>query len=219
VRVLYGFPTGVGDELLAALAETPAVCRYLDVPIQHSHPDVLKAMGRADTVACVREMPDRVRRALPDATLRTTCLVGHPGEDENRFRHLVEHVEAAQYDHLGVFVFSPEEGTPAAALPGRPSRAEAEERRARLLEAQWRIVARRAANRVGRVEKLLLERPPRAGRRAWSGRTARFAPDVDGEVLVHGVPPDARPGTFVEVRYTGAEGYDMVACHVKTARA
>ena len=128
VRLLYGYPTRVSDRLLEAMAEVPQVCPYLDVPIQHSHPAVLTAMRRADTIAAVGDLPRRARRAMPDVALRTTCLVGFPGETEPRFRHLLRHVAAAGYDHLGAFVFSPEAGTPAPDLPGRPRLATAERR-------------------------------------------------------------------------------------------
>jgi ribosomal protein S12 methylthiotransferase len=192
------------------MAEIPQVCPYLDVPIQHSHPDVLEAMRRADTTAAVRDLPARARRALPDVALRTTCLVGFPGETEPRFRHLLRHVADAGSDHLGAFVFSPEAGTPAPGLPGRPRRATAERRIGELLALQRRLVDRRHAASKGREATLLLERPSGRGS-SWVGRSRREAPEVDGIVRVRGVPGTARAGDFVTARLTGASGYDLQA--------
>jgi ribosomal protein S12 methylthiotransferase len=192
------------------MAEIPQVCPYLDVPIQHSHPDVLEAMRRADTAAAVRDLPARARRALPDVALRTTCLVGFPGETEPRFRHLLRHVAAAGYDHLGAFVFSPEAGTTAPGLPGRPRRATAQRRIGELLALQRGLVDKRLAASKGREATLLLERPSGRGS-SWVGRSRREAPEVDGVVRVRGVPGTARAGDFVTARLTGASGYDLQA--------
>jgi ribosomal protein S12 methylthiotransferase len=207
VRALYGYPPSVDDRLLAAMAETPAVCHYLDLPIQHSHPDILRRMGRAKSVDLERVIR-RIRRALPDVTLRTTCLVGFPGETEEHFRHLVEFVQRTGFDHLGVFAYSPEEGTPAERMPDRPPHRVANARRAALLRVQAGIVARRAAALKGRTAEVLLESGKGAG---WIARAARQAPEVDGVTRVARLPPGHKPGDFVTVRYTGAAGYDLKA--------
>ncbi len=212
IRLLYGYPTRVSDRLLEAMAEVPQVCPYLDVPIQHSHPGVLTAMRRGDTIAAVRDLPRRARQVLPDVALRTTCLLGFPGETEPRFRHLLRHVAAAGYDHLGAFVFSPEAGTPAPALPGRPRRATAQRRMRDLLLLQRGVVEKRNAAAAGRETTVLLERPSGRGR-SWIGRSRREAPEVDGVVRVRGLPDTARPGDFVSVRLTGASGYDLQAVY------
>ncbi len=213
VRLLYGYPTRVTPALLEAMASVPQVCAYLDVPIQHSHPEVLAAMRRADTIKAVSALPRRARAALPDAALRTTCLLGFPGEREAHFRHLLRHVDETGYDHLGAFVFSPEVGTPALDLPHRPRPSTAARRLDELLRLQRKVVQRRNASRVGREATVLLER--RAGRgRTWVGRSAREAPEVDGVIRVHAVPEGARAGDFVRVRITGSSGYDFAAAWV-----
>ena len=210
IRLLYGYPSHVTDALIEAIADVPQVVPYLDVPIQHSHPDMLRAMRRANTVRHVAELPARLRAALPDVALRTTCLLGFPGETEQHFEHLLRYAGDVRFDHLGAFVFSPEEDTPAFDMSGPPSREEAEERRERLLLLQQDIVAERTATLVGEEADLLLEQPSRKGA-TWVGRTARQAPEVDGETLVSRVPRTKRPGEFIRVRYTSQSGYDMRA--------
>jgi ribosomal protein S12 methylthiotransferase len=213
IRLLYGYPSGVSGELLEAMSATK-VCHYLDVPIQHSHPRILKAMRRAGTVRPVHRMADRVRRALPDVALRTTCLVGFPGETEEHFEHLLDFVGRTRFDHLGAFVFSPEEHTRAFDLPDRRDREIAEERRGRLLSLQREIVKAKAAALLGRETEILLERKVPGAPVTWAGRSRRSAPEVDGVVLVTRVPRDAAPGDFIRVRYTARAGYDMRAVAV-----
>jgi len=181
------------------------------VPVQHSHPEILRAMQRAGTAEAVAELPARARRALPGVTLRTTCLVGFPGETEAHFAHLEAYVREAAFDHLGVFVYSPEEGTPAVALPDRPPAEVAEERRRRLLLAQRAHVERKAAALVGTAATALLETPDAESRGVWVGRTERQAPEVDGVTRVSGAPANAQAGDFVPVVYTGGEEYDLLA--------
>ncbi len=210
LRLLYGYPSRVNAALLETLAAARHAVRYLDLPIQHSHPEILRAMQRADTVAVLPDMPTRLRQALPGVTLRTTCLVGFPGETEAHFEHLLEYVTAARFDHLGVFTYSAEEGTPAADLSAPPA-AVAIERRDRLLERQGQIVRAVRAGLVERKARALLLRP--AGRAAgvWFARMERQAPDVDGRTRVCGVSSGARAGDFVDVRYTGGRWCDLTA--------
>jgi len=211
IRLLYGYPSRVSDELLEAMGVTEQVCRYLDVPIQHSHPDILKAMARAGTARAVRSLPARARKIMPDVTLRTTCLVGFPGERESHFEHLLEYLRETQFDHVGVFAYSPEENTRAYGMPGRPAKAVADGRRRRLMLAQKEIVDRKNAALAGLETEVLLEYPAAGKRGAWIGRSRRHAPRVDGCVFVGGVGRDAAPGTFVRARYTQPCDYDMKA--------
>jgi ribosomal protein S12 methylthiotransferase len=210
LRLLYGYPARVTERLLDAMGAVPQVCHYLDVPIQHSHPDVLRAMRRAETVRSVHTLTARIRAALPDAAVRTTCLLGFPGETEDQVRHLCEFVRAAQFDHLGAFTYSREEGTAAFDLPGRVSPVEAEERRARVLETQRGVVRARLRALKDAETELLLERRDARGA-GGIGRSARFAPEVDGCIRVTGVPDGAQPGAFLRVRYGAARGYDITA--------
>ncbi len=211
VRVLYGYPAGVTRELLAAMAETPQVCHYLDIPIQHSHPDILRAMRRADTLRALRTLAERSRAVMPDVALRTTCLVGFPGETEEHVRHLIAHVAAVGFDHLGVFAYSPEEGTAGERLPNRPPARTATARRRRVLAAQQRVARRLGRARVHTRAEVLLDRPLPDAPGIWLARSMRQAPDVDGTTVVHGAGPQARAGDFLRVRYTAASAYDLEA--------
>jgi len=211
IRVHYAYPTGLTEEVLAAYREVPNVLPYLDLPLQHSHPEVLKAMNRPWQADVTGGVLARIREQLPDAVLRTTFIVGYPGETEEHFQHLLEFVAAQQFDHVGVFTFSPEEGTPAVALPNPVPAAVAQERKDRLMALQQPIAAARNAAWVGRIVDVLIEQE-HPGTGEMIGRCARFAPEVDGEVRVQ--PGEgglsAAPGTLVPVRITGADTYDLI---------
>ncbi len=209
VRFLYGFHNHVTDELLEVMAGARHVVPYFDLPIQHSEPEILRAMRRADTIAAIATFPARLRAAVPGATLRTTCMVGFPGETEAHFQALLDYVEAVRFDHLGVFAFSPEEGTAAAELPGLPERQVAERRRATLMEAQARIAHAIDRGRVGQVGRALIE--DYDGRDGAFARLPHQAPQVDGRTRIAHVPDEVRPGDFVDVRVTGRRGYDLTA--------
>lgn len=218
IRLLYGYPTRVTRTLLDAMGGTSGVCRYLDVPVQHADPAVLRAMRRADTIATVAELPRLVRGALPGAALRTTCLLGHPGETEAGFRTLLRYVAEAQYDHLGAFVFSPEEGTPAADQPNRPSSEIAVRRRTRLLERQLKVATAVGRKKVGTCMEVLLERQAGEGTDpVWAARSQGQAPEVDGITLVRGLPAAAKAGDFAQVRVVAATDYDLEAECVSTS--
>jgi ribosomal protein S12 methylthiotransferase len=210
IRLLYGFPTGVTDELLDTMAAIPQVCRYLDVPVQHCDPEVLRTMRRGGTVKAVADLPSRVRARLPGVTLRTTCLVGHPGETEAAFLRLAAYVKEAAFDHLGVFAFSPEEDTPAAVLRNRPRAATAERRREALLDVQQAVLDARARMTVGVREEFLVEKIASGRGARATGRTRRQAPEADGHTLVSGAGR-AKPGDWLEIRYTARRGVDWLA--------
>jgi ribosomal protein S12 methylthiotransferase len=210
IRLLYGYPSLITDDLLDAMAGTPQVCRYLDVPVQHSHPDILRAMRRGGTVEAVASMTGRIRARLPDAVIRTTCLVGFPGETEAHFQHLLDYCRDARFDHLGAFVYSPEEGTPAFEMDDTPALEVAEERFDRLMTQQRKIAAQRNRGLKGTPDIVLLEHP--GGRtKPGRGRTRRQAPEVDGETRVTGLPANARRGDFFPIVYTGIREMDLLA--------
>ncbi len=212
IRLLYGFPTLVTDTLLRTMAQAPRICRYLDIPIQHSHPDMLRRMGRFQTVPAVNRLADRARAIMPDVTLRTTCLVGHPGESNEAFEHLRHFLDTAQFDHLGVFVFSPEEGTPSADVTPRVPAPLARRRRALLMREQQQRVARGHQQRIGSTERILLERVTVSGKSIRGiGRSMRQAPEVDGLVHIRATQPTLSPGQFVTVRYETVRRYDLTA--------
>ena len=211
IRVHYAYPTGLTSEVLAAYREVPNVLPYLDLPLQHSHPDVLRAMNRPWQAEVTGGLLQRIRAELPDAVLRTTFIVGYPGETDEHFQHLLDFVAEQQFDHVGVFTFSPEEGTPAAELPHQVPPELAQERKDRLMALQQPIAARRNAAWVGRIVDVLIEQE-NPGSGEMLGRCARFAPEVDGEVRV--MPGEgglsAAPGTLVPVRITAADTYDLI---------
>ncbi len=208
-RILYGYPSYVDDALLDCFASLKHLCRYIDIPLQHSHPDILRAMRRADTIPHVASLPARLRAASPGIAIRTTFLVGFPGETEEHFRHLCDYVRASRFDALGVFAFSCEEGTAAAEMPNQVPAEIAEDRRDRLMRIQ-RLVQREAAKaRVGARTIAMLLRPASHGR--WVARTEWQAPDVDGVTYVSGCGPKAAPGDFVRIEIGGVRGYDLSA--------
>ncbi len=210
IRVHYAYPTGLTPEVLAAYRETPNVLPYLDLPLQHSHPAVLRAMNRPWQANVTGDLLGRIREQLPDAVLRTTFIVGFPGETEEHFEHLLRFVDEQRFDHVGVFTFSPEEGTAAVDLPDPVPAEVAIERRNRLMERQQPIAAARNAAWVGRIVDVLIEQE-NPGTGEMLGRSARFAPDVDGEVRVRPGAGGlcAAPGTLVPVRLTAANLYDL----------
>jgi ribosomal protein S12 methylthiotransferase len=213
VRLLYGYPSLITDELLEVMATHSQICHYIDVPIQHSHPDVLHAMRRGSTAPHVAKMVTRLRTAMPDVTVRTTCLVGFPGETEAHFQHLLQFCKDTRFDHLGAFVFSPEEGTRAYDMDAMPPLDVAEDRYARLMEQQKQIADENNQARIGQCVRILLETEDDADGTVWSGRGPHQAPEVDGNTFVENIPPELGLGDFVDAVFTGTHDYDMRARH------
>ncbi|MBW4535771.1 MAG: 30S ribosomal protein S12 methylthiotransferase RimO [Pleurocapsa minor HA4230-MV1] len=205
VRIHYAYPTGLTPEVLAAIRETPNVLPYLDLPLQHSHPEILRAMNRPWQGRVNDGIIERIKAELPGAVLRTTFIVGFPGESEAHFQHLVDFVERHQFDHVGVFTFSPEEETPAYNMADQVAPEIAAQRRDILMETQQPIAAAKNSSCVGqRVDVLLEQEHPETGQLV--GRSARFAPEVDGLVYVRG---SASLGSIVSVDITAADVYDL----------
>lgn len=207
VRLLYAYPGGISPRLLEVMADEPKIARYLDIPLQHLDPGVLRKMRRPGHRASVGGLVARIRRALPDAALRTTMITGLPGETPRAFRALVQGVKELRFEWLGAFAYSPEEGTPAAVMGDQVPKATRERRRARLLEAQAQITAEFNAFRVGKTLRVLVEGVDSASGRAW-GRSGAEAPDIDGQVWIAngGAVP---VGDFAEVKITRADIYDI----------
>ena len=177
--------------------------------MQHAHPDMLTAMQRAGGVKAVRAYPERARACLPGVVLRTTCLVGFPGETRAHFNELERFVRKFEFDHLGVFAFSPEENTPAAKLPGQVPHATAERRRHALMAAQQEIAFRKTKAHLGRKDEALYLKP--LGKGVWEARSRGQAPEVDGVTLVRQTGNKVHAGQLAPIRYTGADGYDLRA--------
>lgn len=209
IRVMYAHPGTIDARLVAAMAATPRVARYLDLPVQHGDEGVLRAMRRGTSPRRIREVVAQLRAAIPGITLRTTILTGFPGETEEAFGRLLELLAELRFDRVGCFAFSPEEGTEAARLPGAVPAEVAQRRRERVMDFQRRLLRAANAARVGTREEVLVDA---AGEGRAVARSERDAPEIDGRVLVEG--PGAgrlRPGDFVRVRITGARGYDLLA--------
>ena len=210
IRVHYAYPTGLTPEVISAYRDVPNVLPYLDLPLQHSHPKVLRSMNRPWQADVNERLMNQLREQLPDAVLRTTLIVGFPGETEEQFEHLASFLEQQRFDHVGVFTFSPEEGTAAAKLPDPVPAEIAIARKDRLMTLQQPISAEANTRWVGRTVDVLIEQHnPTTG--DMIGRCARFAPEVDGEVQVQPRADglQASPGTMVPVRINGADIYDL----------
>ncbi|MCU0582919.1 MAG: 30S ribosomal protein S12 methylthiotransferase RimO [Syntrophales bacterium] len=209
IRLLYAYPKNITDELLATMAAEDKICRYLDIPVQHIDDKVLKAMNRKGTSAFLRKKIDEIRRAVPGIALRTSLIVGYPGETEDAFERLLRFVEEARFESLGVFTYSPEEGTKAAEMPGQVPAPEKRRRQALVMEAQAAIADEIGLARIGAVEDVLIE--GRTGRKdfPWRGRTRFQAPEIDGITYVRGAA--LAPGGIVRCRITDAALYDLYA--------
>ena len=205
IRIHYAYPTGLTPEVLAAIRDTSNVLPYLDLPLQHSHPEILRAMNRPWQGRVNDGIIERIKSELPGAVLRTTFIVGFPGETEAHFQHLVDFVERHQFDHVGVFTFSPEEETPAYTMANQVDSEVAIHRRERLMEIQQPIAAAKNSSCIGQQVDVLVEQEhPETGQLV--GRSARFAPEVDGLVYVNG---SASLGSLVRVDITAADIYDL----------
>ncbi|MEH2046213.1 30S ribosomal protein S12 methylthiotransferase RimO [Nostoc sp.] len=205
IRMHYAYPTGLTPDVIAAIQETPNVLPYLDLPLQHSHPEILRAMNRPWQGRVNDGIIDRIKTALPTAVLRTTFIVGFPGETSEHFEHLLEFVERHEFDHVGVFTFSSEEGTPAYKLPNQLSQEVMDDRRYQLMELQQPISQKKNQQEVGKIVDVLIEQEnPESGE--LIGRSGRFSPEVDGLVYVKG---QAKLGTIVPIAIHHADTYDL----------
>jgi ribosomal protein S12 methylthiotransferase len=205
IRMHYAYPTGLTPAVIEAIRKTPNVLPYLDLPLQHSHPEVLRAMNRPWQGQVNDEVISRIKEALPDAVLRTTFIVGFLGETETQFKHLLDFVERHRFDHVGVFTFSAEEGTPAYSLPNQIPQTVRDQRREVLMLAQQPIAWERNQAEIGKIVDVLIEQEnPATG--VAIGRSARFAPEVDGLVYVTGTAP---LNQIVPVEITAADTYDL----------
>jgi len=198
IRVLYAFPGRISNALLDLLAEGDPLCPYLDVPVQHANSRILRAMGRGPVRETPRRLLERIRARVPGIALRTTLMVGFPGETERVFQELRDFVQWAGFDHLGAFVYSPEEGTLAARLKDPVERPLAEERRTVLLEIQSAVLRKKNQALVGKTLSVLVEGPSRETPLLLAGRTQAMAPEVDGQVLIR--EGEAMVGEIVQVR-------------------
>ncbi|QUY41516.1 30S ribosomal protein S12 methylthiotransferase RimO [Acaryochloris marina] len=208
IRMHYAYPTGLTPEVMAAIQDTDNVLPYLDLPLQHSHPEVLRAMNRPWQGQVNDQIIEKIKSTLPDAVLRTTFIVGFPGETDAHFEHLCEFVQRHEFDHVGVFTFSQEEGTPAFDLPNQLPQEVMDTRRDRLMALQQPISWQQNQQEVGKTVPILIEQE-HAGSGQLIGRSARFSADVDGLVYINPGDNPPRLGTLTTVHITDADAYDL----------
>ena len=201
VRVMYAYPERVTPEILQAMAENSKVCHYLDMPLQHIADNILARMGRASSEKLIKQKIRLIRKFLPDIALRTNFIVGYPGETEADFAKLKDFVEEYELSKIGVFAYSRETGTKAAALTGQLPQAVKENRLARLTDAQSKVTDRKNKKMLGKKVKVLADMP-------FFGRTQYEAPDIDGGV---NIAPRCVPGQFADAQIIGAEGHILKA--------
>jgi ribosomal protein S12 methylthiotransferase len=210
IRLMYLNPFGISDNLIEAVAKSKKVVHYVDMPIQHISDEILKKMHRPDTKQKITELIERLRKNIPDVVLRTTVIVGFPGETEEQFAELLDFIKGACFDALGCFAFWPEEGTKAALLPNRIPQDVKEERRERLMLAQQQIVFEKNEARQGQIIECLIDGNLPDGQSL--GRFYGQAPHIDSVCLVDNC--SSPPGSFVRARITGFENYDLLAKRV-----
>ena len=204
-RLLYAYPNHVTPGLVAAMVATPSVCHYLDVPLQHGDPDILRRMRRPHDLQQIHDMVGALRQAMPDIVLRSTFIVGFPGETEREFQSLLDLLTAVRFDKVGVFQFSPEEGTPAYDMPAQVAAEVKQERYDRAMTLQQSISSEINAGLIGQRLTVLVEAVADG---VSVGRSYRDAPEIDGVVIV---PAELEEGAFVEVEVTAADEYDLTA--------
>lgn len=205
LRVLYCYPDETGEDLLDVLADTPNICPYLDIPIQHIHDEILRRMHRRGTRSDILHAIKGAKSR--NLTLRTSLIVGFPGETEDQFQELLDFVEETEFDRLGAFVYSPEDGTPAAKMPDQIPKEIAEDRLDRLMRLQQKISERKNRSRINQEETVLITGT--AGPDEWIGRSAREAPEIDGRIILRGNGSSPQTGSFVRARITASDIYDL----------
>jgi len=213
VRVLYTYPDHFTDALIDAIRDLPNVVPYLDIPLQHSHDEILARMNRRGSSGQIERLIDMLREKIDGVAIRTTFIVGFPGEEERHFEHLLGFIERTRFDHVGIFTYSPEEGTAAAAFPGQVPEQIKEARRNAAMELQHGISLANNGRLVGDEMTVLIEAPSSDREGFAVGRTYRDAPEIDGQIFVD--DQSLAAGTMVEVEVTDAEAYDLIGKRVQ----
>lgn len=208
IRILYCYPEEIYDELIQVIKEEKKICHYLDIPIQHANDEILRRMGRRTDKEQLKAVVGKLREEVPDITLRTTLITGFPGETKEQHEELMEFVDEMEFERLGVFTYSPEEDTPAAAMPEQIAEEIKSERQAELMELQQDIVFEQAEAMVGRTVLVMIEGKV-ADENAYVGRTYRDAPGVDGLIFIN-AEEELMSGDFALAEVTGASEYDLI---------
>jgi ribosomal protein S12 methylthiotransferase len=211
IRFLYAYPNNIYYELLDAMAQTPKACKYIDVPLQHASSSVLKSMRRGGNRHSLTNLIKRIRSRVPDVVIRTTMIVGLPGETDEDFEELLDFVEVARFDRLGAFTFSDEEDAGSAGLDDKVDKETMQSRLDQLMKLQSEISLEQNSRLLNRVEPVMLEGPSKESDLLWEGRLSTQAPDIDGVVyLTDGVTDQMVPGQIVPVQIDEIYEYDLV---------
>lgn len=208
IRILYCYPEEITDEMIETMSREEKICHYLDIPIQHASDDILKRMGRKTSEADLRQIIQKLRLRIPDICLRTTLISGFPGETIEDHETLLSFVDEMEFDRLGVFSYSPEEGTPAAEFPDQIEEEEKERRRGELMELQQEIAFEKAEAMIGIEVDVMIEGKV-ADENVYVGRTYKDAPGVDGLIFID-TEEELLSGAFVRVRITASHEYDLI---------
>ena len=208
IRIMYCYPEEIYDELIQTMKEEQKICHYLDMPIQHCNDAVLKKMGRRTNKKEIQEIVTKLREAIPDIILRTTLITGFPGETEDNFEEMMDFVDEMEFDRLGVFPYSPEEGTPAAEFPDQIDEEVKADRQCEIMELQQDIAFEKSERRIGQ-EMLAVIEGKVADENAYIGRTYMDAPNIDGYVFIH-TDEALMTGDFVKVKITASSDYDLI---------
>ena len=208
IRILYCYPEEITEELIQVIKEEEKICHYLDLPIQHASDGILKRMGRRTTKQELVDIIGKLRKEIPDIALRTTLITGFPGETQEQHEELMAFVDEMEFERLGVFTYSPEEDTPAAAMPDQIPEEVKELRQAELMELQQEIAFEKAEDMIGR-ELLVIIEGKVVDENAFVGRTYMDAPNVDGLIFVT-ADQELMSGDFARVKVTGANEYDLI---------
>jgi ribosomal protein S12 methylthiotransferase len=211
IRLLYAYPNFLDEPLLRLISESDKICRYIDIPFQHISPRLLQRMRRGKSGSAVRETVEKLRDAIPGLTLRTSLIVGFPGETDKDFESLLDFVEETQFERLGVFKYSEEEGTAAAAMDGKVSEDEKERRWQEVMDLQATISQKKNKALIGTIDRVMIENTD-SDLGKLAGRTQAHAPEVDGFVFIDGseANPPPKPGDIVDIKITGALEYDLM---------
>lgn len=208
IRMLYCYPDKITDELLDVMKNQPKVLHYIDLPLQHADDRILKRMGRKGDSTYLRNVISRIREAMPDAVIRTTFMVGFPGEDEEAFDNLAEFVNEIEFDRLGCFEFSPQEGTPAFNMPDQVDDKVKNHRGEIIMNDQLEIVNLKNDEKIGKIYRVLVEDYDGYSD-SYSGRTYMDAPEIDGKINFTS-SHDYNPGDFADVEVIGVNDYDLI---------
>ena len=207
IRILYCYPEEITDELIQVMKEEPKVCHYLDLPIQHANDTILKRMGRRTTKQELVHIVEKLRSEIPDICLRTTLITGFPGETKEQHKELLEFINDMEFDRLGVFTYSPEEGTPAARMLNRVDTEEAQRRAELVMEIQTQVMDEFNDSRMGDTVEVLCDAYD-VQAMSYVGRSYAESPGIDGCIFFT-AERDVEPGDFVMVRITGAMDGDL----------